>query len=250
MGIVDSNFKPSVPVFDSNVALGRKHTRRVIVDNAEGTLAAMDYAGIARALVYSPHSVAWDSQEGNQILMEMVKNEPRLVPQYVCNPSTGDLESFSAEVKKSGVTSVRMCPKSQKYPFRDWVVKDWFEWLSDENIPLFIPVLEFDPVDLHDTIKRYPGVTVVLCDVHYSDVGWALPLLRSLPNVCIEISRFVIADGIARLLDTVDYERVLYGSKFPDHPMPPQLYNLHKCGLSTDVLTAICAGNLIRLLGE
>ena len=51
------------------------------------------------------------------------------------------------------------------------------------------------------------------------------------------------------LLDAVGGERILFGSAFPDSTMSPQLYNLHLNGLDNDVLSAICAGNLERLLG-
>ena len=43
-------------------------------------------------------------------------------------------------------------------------------------------------------------------------------------------------------------ERVLFGSRFPDSPMAPQLYNLERSGLEHSALEAICAGNLDRLL--
>ena len=67
VGQVNLRFKPTVPVFDANVSLGRRHNRRVAVDTAEGTLRAMDRAGIDRALVYSPHAAAYDSRDGNAL---------------------------------------------------------------------------------------------------------------------------------------------------------------------------------------
>ena len=68
MGLVDLDFKPAVPVFDANVALGRRHDRRQSVDTAETTLAQMDRVGIERALVYTPHAAVYDSREGNNPL--------------------------------------------------------------------------------------------------------------------------------------------------------------------------------------
>ena len=60
MGKVDFDFKPSVPVFDANVSLGRRHDRRVSVDTAEGTLAAMNKAGVERALSARPDLILMD----------------------------------------------------------------------------------------------------------------------------------------------------------------------------------------------
>ena len=75
-------------------------------------------------------------------------------------------------------------------------------------------------------------------------------MLRSLPNVHVEVSRFVVPDGMTGLIDAAGHERVLFGSRFPDSSMAPQLYNLHRCGLDDAVLAAVCAGNLDRLLSQ
>ena len=49
MGQVDLDFKPSVPVFDANVSIGRRHDKRVAVDTVDGALEEMQRAGIGRA---------------------------------------------------------------------------------------------------------------------------------------------------------------------------------------------------------
>jgi predicted TIM-barrel fold metal-dependent hydrolase len=251
MGNVDLSFKPSVPVFDANVALGRRHNKRVRSDTVAGALAAMKHAGVDRAVAYSPHAVAFDPHEGNELLLELIDGESGFVPQFVCNPSYDDLDGFAAQVAELGIRSVRIDPSYSNYPFRDWVVKPWLDWLAAEKIPLFLPAAEFDPSELHDTLKAHPDVSVVLCEVMYGHVNWVLPLLRSLPNVSVEISRWVITDGIARLLDAVGHKRIIYGSRFPEPPgsMAPQLYMLHRCGLSDQALRDICSGNLSGLLG-
>ena len=259
MGQVDLHFEPTVPVFDANVALGRRHNRRVAVDTAEGTLRAMDRAGIDRALVYSPHAAAYDSRDGNALLLELIEAEPRLVPQFACNPAFDEVDTLRAAVADRGVRSVRMFPVLHRYPFRDWVVKQWLDWLARDQIPLWLPMNydtnraaesgDIDPSQMHDTLARHPDVPVVLTEVYYQIIGWILPFLRSLPNVYVEISKLVNTDGIAKLMDAVGDQRILYGSAFPDSAMAPQLYTLHRCGLSESSLRAICSGNLERLLG-
>ncbi len=248
MGEVDLHFKPSVPVFDACVALGRRHDRLVREDSVAGTIDVMDKAGVGRALVYSPHAVAFDAKEGNQLLMDMIRGEARLVPQFAVNPTFDDLDAFTAELHELNVRSIRISPELHRYPFRDWIVKPWLDRMAAERIPIWIAATDFDPVDLHDTLKEHPDVSIVLSEVHYIHVPWLYSLLRSLPNVRVEISRFVIAGGVAKLMDTVDSSRILFGSRFPDSPMAPQLYSLHRNGLSDADLAAICAGNLERLL--
>jgi predicted TIM-barrel fold metal-dependent hydrolase len=73
--------------------------------------------------------------------------------------------------------------------------------------------------------------------------------VRSLPNLDFEISRFVPGGGITSVVDAIGPERVLFGSRFPDSAISPQLFSLHRNGLSEDALRAICAGNAERLMG-
>ena len=257
MSEVDLDFRPSVPVFDANVALGRRHSRRVKVDTVEGTLDAMAKAGVGRALVFSPHATTTDSRDGNQMLHEAVQGVPELVPQFACNPASDDLDQFASQVAELGVQSVRMTPMIHQFPFRDWMVKPWLDWLTSEGIPLWLPASaeytggrqETDPADLFDTVERHPDLPMVLSEVHYRHLPWALPLIKSLENISVDISWDFSTDGISRLLDTIGEERVLFGSRFPDGSMSPQLYHLHRLGLGEDSLRAICAGNLEKLLG-
>ena len=249
MGNVDLNFKSAVPTFDANVALGRRHDRRVVVDTTEGLLEAMDGSGVERAVVYSPYAAHFDTVEGNEQLLEMIEGQPRLIPQLVANPAVEDLATFAAQVASLGVRSIRFHPAEHKYPFRDWVVGPWLEWLESEGIPLWIPVPETDPVTLQEVAAGHPGLSIVLTECHYSQVPWAIPFLRSVSNTSLEVSRWVIADGVKRLMDTVGPQRILFGSRFPDSSMGNQLYNLHRSDLSDNDLAAICAGNLDRLLG-
>jgi predicted TIM-barrel fold metal-dependent hydrolase len=248
MGEVDLHFKSSVPTFDACVALGRRYDRYVREDTAEGTLAVMDKAGVEKALVYSPHAIDFDAEEGNALLMEQIQGQSRLVPQFVANASYDNMDTFGSMLHELSVRSVRMAPAKHRYPFRDWVVGSWMEWLASEKLPLWLDALQFDPVDLHDTAKAFPETTIVLSEVHYSNIGWALPLLKELPNVYIELSRFLIPDGVNILIDAIGADRVMFGSRFPDSPMAPMLYSLHRSSLSDDELRAICSGNIERLL--
>ena len=261
MGKVDFDFKPSVPVFDANVSLGRRHDRRVSVDTAEGTLAAMKKAGVERALVYSPQAVYWDPDEGNQILLDMVQGHPGLVPQLIASPFE-DLDTFAAQVKETGVRSVRMLPTVYAFPFRDWAVKPWLDWMTAEQIPVWLPVSyqlrtgpnprtggSLDPTEIYDTLSAHPDLVAVLSDAVYTDLLWAIMLLKSVPNLYLEMSRFVSTDGLKVALDAIGDERILFGSSFPESSMPPQLYHVHRYGLSEASLRRICSGNLDRILG-
>ncbi|MCL0099247.1 amidohydrolase [Dehalococcoidia bacterium] len=248
MGQVDLNFAPSVPVFDANIALGRRHDRPVTSETAEQALAEMKRVGIGRAVVYSAHGAAFDARDGNEYLLDILGDTSGLVPQFVCNPAVDDINKFALDIGKHQVRSVRMLPDLGGYPFRSWIVGEWLEWLASEGIPLWLPASEFEPGEVYDTLVAHPNVDIVLAEVQYSHVPWVFPMLKGLTNVHVEISRFVIPDGIPKLLKAAGHERVLFGSRFPDSPMAAQLFSLERSGVEDYVLQAICAGNLERIL--
>ena len=250
MGEVDIAFKSSVPVFDCNVSIGRVHTRRLSVDDSEGTLKAMDDAGVEKALVHNPYGVNYDPVDGNRRLLESIKGIGRFIPQFTCNPATFDFETFAKSVSDNNIKSLRMEPISQNYPFVDWIVGDCMEWITESQLTLFVPATEITPNEFHSILKLFPKSKVVLSDVHYGHVAWALPLLKSIDNLFVEVSKFSIADSIVRLRQTVGDSRILYGSKFPYQPMGPQLYSLHRWGLNETTLANISSNNLINILGQ
>ena len=261
MGNVDLDFTPSVPVFDANVCVGVRHDKRAVVDTADDTLAEMERAGVGRALVYSPHAAYWDPEEGNDVLLETIAGRPSLVPQFVAS-AFDDLDRFARSVEDNDVRSVRMIPSLYKYPFREWAVKPWLDWMAARNLPLWLPAeytthydknygrgRAIDPTEVYDTLSARPDMNAVLCDFGDEDFPWVFLLLKSLPNLYLELSGYVVPDGIAMALDAVGEARVLFGSRFPEAPMSPHLYYLHGCGLSESTLRAVCGGNLERLLG-
>ncbi len=256
MGDIDLNFKSSVPAFDANMSLGRIHDRRATVDNVEDTLAEMDRLGVDRAVVYSPLSAAFTTHDGNRRLVESTKDEPRLFPQFVCNPAYHDLDEFRAMMAADDVRSVRMLPMHHRYGFHHWSVAEWMEWFAQDEVPVWLPVeyeahgsvVPIDPSVVYETLERNPRVNVVISELKYNDYSWAIPLLKSLPNIYVEISRYIQTDGVARLIDAVGEQRLMFGSRFPEAALGPQLYNLHRSGLSDETLRAICAGNLERIL--
>ena len=98
-------------------------------------------------------------------------------------------------------------------------------------------------------LPDFPDLNVVLAEVQYPQAPWALALMKALPNLHMEISRFVSTDGMTKLLGIAGESRVLFGSRFPDSPLAAQLYHLHRYGLPESTLRALCGGNLDRLLG-
>jgi hypothetical protein len=173
MGDVNLNFKPEVPVFDANMALGRRHDRRVSIDTVDETFKEMDRAGVGRALVYAPHAITYDSEQGNSLLLETIHGDSRLVPQFVCNPSFDEFDAFTSWVKEARIRAVRMVPGAHSYPFRDWVVKRWLDWFAAE---IADPISRLMKAVGEDRIlfgSRFPTQSIAphIYTLHHSGLG-------------------------------------------------------------------------------
>lgn len=242
-------FKPEVPVFDGNAVLGRRHDQRLRSEGREGMIAAMDRAGIDRALVYTPYAVTYDTQVGNRHIIELIGDEARLVAQFIVNFATDTVEPFAKTMEGIGVRSLRAFPKTHLYPLTRWVMGEWGDYMAEAGIGLWVSANEVDPRDLHDVASAYRRLRVVLTDVHYTHHGVLQPLLKTLPNLHIDLSRYDVPNAVERLVARMGPDRLLYGSAFPDLDPIPYLFYLHRCGFDRNTLQAICYDNLARLLG-
>lgn len=251
MGNVNIEFSPDTDIFDANISLGRRHNTRPRVDNLHDTLVLMDLSKINRALAYNPHAMYFDGLDGNSILIEEIENQrSRIEPQFIWSPGIDSINTAIDQTQLHNVRSIRMTPISNNYVFKPWVVSEWLEWLSSESISLWLPVEETDPGDIFETASNHPDLKLILTEVHYKHYPWIMHMLKALPNLYIETSRFVVMDGIRTLVDAIGSKRILYGSRFPYSPFSPMLYTISLSNLNPNQLSQICHTNLENLLKD
>ena len=89
----------------------------------------------------------------------------------------------------------------------------------------------------------------MIADVHYK-YGWIYQFLEALPNCYVEISQFIGTGAVEELIERLGYEKVLYGSGFPENNFGRQLYSVHQSELEKNVLEAICHKNVQELIGH
>jgi predicted TIM-barrel fold metal-dependent hydrolase len=180
--------------------------------------------------------------------MGWIGGQARLVPQWCAHLAMDLLGYFAERVEATGVRAVRAAPRLGRYPFTPWIVDEWLGWLRDTGRALWISLDEVEADALHTTVRRHPDLRLVLADGHYSHHAVIWPVLRALPNVTLELSRYDVAGGVCRLVDAFGTHRFVFGSAYPDLAPEPYLFYLHHAGLDDDALRAVCAGNLERLL--
>lgn len=242
------NFRARVPVFDANIGVGHRHDQPSPFSNAAELCAEMHRHGVERGLIYSLQGETISAIEGNEALARW--QHDALVPQWVAGPGADSLAQLRQFHSSDRVCSVRLHNTEEcRIPFTDWIYGELLAWLTTERIPLWLSLADTPVVEIRDTLRSFPDLRVVLLGGHYTHTVALPKLLKELPNTYMELSRFENLGAIERLIAEFGAQRFLYGSFYPRYAMGPMLFYLNYMAIEQEALTAICAGNLERILG-
>ena len=123
--------------------------------------------------------------------------------------------------------------------------------LSMEDIRTQHPLMRVPPVDvsaLPRLIESEPTVRLVLLNWTPSLRTQLLKPFVDSGKVCFDIATVEGIEGIARLLERVPPERVLFGSHYPFFVFEAALLKMKESGLPEDQQKAVFEGNARRML--
>ncbi len=245
---IQFTFKPRVPVFDANVRVGDLHYQPSPCRNRDQLLSEMDRHGVEKALIYHAQTEEVSPIDGNGFLEEWLDSS-RLFPQWSITPTPDSLAQVQSLHGQGRVRSVRLHnARRVGLPFRPWACGTMLSWLSENRIPLWIPLPDADADELAMTLSAFPELVTVLVGAHYSHALWVRPLMTTLPNSYLELSRIEPLGEVEALCDEYGAERFVYGSWYDRFAMGTMLFYLHHTDISRSDLELICAGNLLRIL--
>jgi hypothetical protein len=126
--------------------------------------------------------------------------------------------------------------------------------VSMEDMRTQHPLMRVPPVDLSvlpEAIKREPAARLVLLNWP-PGVGEEQPLLplSSTGAVYFDISMVEGIEGIARLVEQLPPERILFGSNYPLFYFESALLKMQESGLSESMKQSLFEGNARRLLAQ
>lgn len=243
------DFRPRVPVFDANVRVGDCHDLPAPCRTRADLLAEMDRHGVGQALVYHAYTEQISPVDGNRLLEDWVEGEARLTPQWSIMPGSTSVAQIQALYDRGRVQSVRLHnTRDAGLPLRGWAYDELLDWLAMRRIPLWIEMPGQDVDALMTTLGNHPELVTVLVGAHYVDHLSIRPLLRHLPTLNLELSRYEPIGEVEALRDEFGAERLIYGSWYWRYAMGPMLFYLHHTNLTEAELALVCAGNLVRIL--
>ena len=239
--------------FDCNCFIGLP-TNKIPrpVRTAEELLAQMDRSGIRKALVWHVAQRDAGIELGNDLLAKAIApHRARLAGVWSILPtSTRELPppaKFFKDMQTHNVLALRAFPGSHNYLLRKETVGGYLQKASAAGVPLLASGIDYPT--LYNLMAGFPKLTCILCNVGvWGPDRWFRPLVEKYPNFYVEISSYILADGIATFVKTYGVERLLFGTDFPQMDHGGMMLALRHVPISAADKTLIASGNMERIL--
>jgi uncharacterized protein len=229
---------------------------------AEQVIAVMDKATIDAAIISSTRSLFVNWGDGNT---EASKAETRFPERFVSFPCIGppelshklDADQFDLSAA-SGVRGVRLAPQFQTYhllfePFIDDLCEKAAALQVPVQLPLRVlmnwglPMLELGWIAA--IVERHPRTPWILTGLNYfHELRVGLTLMRRFPAVHIETSCIQGFDAIAKVVQQMGSDRLLFGTALPLQNAAAGVTKIERARISDSDREAIFSGNARRLL--
>jgi predicted TIM-barrel fold metal-dependent hydrolase len=253
-------------IIDTNVYLSRWPFRRLPGDDPAKLVAKLRSKGVGQAWAGSFDGLLFKDVAGvNDRLAKDCRGYGRdlLVPFGSLNPKLPDWRDDVRRCQEvHRMPGIRLHPNYHGYDLKD---PDFVELLRlatarglivqialcMEDVRTQHPLVRVPPVDIapfSEAISRAPGVRIVMLNctglVRLDQLQPAL----SAGNVYMDISMVEGVGGIARLLEDVPPEKVVFGSYYPFFYFESAFFKMQEAGLADTERTALFAGNARKLL--
>jgi len=215
---------------------------------------AMERAGIGRALAIHALAKELAPIEGNELIVALAREHRWVEPCWVAMPHhTGEMpgpDALLAEMRKSGVRSVRLYPALHGWKFSEYGAGEMVSALENARIPTFIGLDQTNWDEVDRVCSVHPGLPVVLVRVTYRIGRTLYPLLEKHENMMIEISGYQPHRGIEEVAGRFGARRLLFGSGLPVFEPGSAVAMVTYAELPHDQKQMIAAGNLETLLEQ
>lgn len=254
-------------LFDASCYIGRWPSSEPVAQEIGDLLMKMDSLGIEKALVNHTLSWQYSPRFGNDRLINVIANQPRLEACWGITPGValddyGGVAGFEQALDKNNVRAVRIFPRDHVIPLADWIIGDLFPMFNRKRMVVLMDLDQvFLQVGMYDYdanglahIKRlcnaYPELSFVLTRVGYRAYQTLLGLLSCCPNLYIDLSYLGTHMGVEDIARRFDSTRLLFGTSFPFVEPGGALGRLQFSSLPDEQKNDIAYGNLERLLNR
>jgi hypothetical protein len=243
--------------FDCNCWFGLPQKRHLApVETANQLLAAMDQAGIEKALVWHVAQRECSAQAGNAFLTKAIRRRERLTGCWTILPTQcGEMppapELFE-RMAASNLRALRAFPNDHRYMLNRVTLEPLLDEAVRRRVPLLLSVAKGAGWrEVYDLLADFPDLTCVICDHGcWGTDRMFRPLIERYPRVHIDTAAYLLDGGIEDFVEKYGPERMLFSTGFPDAYHGGMMLALRHAKISEAAKCAIASGNLERILAE
>ncbi|MGI8553589.1 MAG: amidohydrolase family protein [Dehalococcoidia bacterium] len=221
-------------------------------------LAAMDEAGIDRAVVSPLKPRGYHFGAANDLVAEAVRSSNgRLLAFGRVDPWQGEAAVDEAErcFTQLGFKGLLLHPWEELFPVNDPIVFPLIDLTARHGCPIMLaggyPVVSH-PSRIADLAGRFPSVTFMVTsggqiNISGGMLAQAEAMLRSSPNVLMETSGIYREDFIEDMAAALGPERLIFGSGAPTYDPRHELDRIRRAHLP-DAARVLIGGENLRML--
>ncbi len=241
--------------YDCNCAVGAKNAPSPWSPHMpKDILREMSLAGIKRAWAYCNLCLDYHPLVGNEEMLNIAETYPAFSPVFVVMPNHTreflDPEELVLKMKRENVRMARACPRynSNTFSLEDWCSGELLSALGDAGIPLLLDIDQSDWESVRKLCLSHPNLNVIVTNVYYRNLRYAVPLLKQLPNLFMDTSGLKVCNGLDEMANLVGVEKLLFGSDLGELSAGSAVCIVTYSALSDEDKRLVASGNLMRLL--
>lgn len=249
--------------FDACCVLGRSlRTHDDLPHTKPALLEAMDHFGIHEALVLDSMSVGTNPMAGNQRILDVTRDEPRLHPAWsLLLPHSREFppaDEIVAQMREHGVGAAWLFYGHFKLPLDDWATDELLAPFAEARVPLFVTPNSTmgggnDATNWSGVVnlcKRFPTIPVIVSEERIYRTQRALyEALNAAPNLRLDLSSVWLHHRIEFITREWGADRLVWASHLPDRTPGTPLMQLNYSDITEDELALIAGGNLRQMMG-
>ena len=225
-------------------------------------LEIMDSLSIEKALVYQSLSREISPVKGNSLLLQKIKEFPRLVPSWaILPPESGDIPDFEEYIYRGleeGVRVFWVFPSIYRVPLSEFVRSGTFALAEKCKVPVVIEptarIWEADSGDwpsLRLLCEKHPELPIIFSEFRTRyHIRMVLQFLTEFPNFYFDVGCCWNYMVIEKLVEKTEGERLVLGTNMPLLDPTQSMGMILLSKISKEEKEKISFGNLSKLIEE
>jgi uncharacterized protein len=216
----------------------------------------MQRLNFTSAIVRHRASVEIAGYFGNELLMDQIAGDAKLLPAWFVTPDGQepefDVKQLLDEMQAKGARLAWTDPQFEGFSLHPGYSGKLLAALQDRKIPLLLSYQKVDWDHLYLVLQDFPDLPIILLEVPRLGRNRMIePLLERFSQLYLCLSSsFSVHKGFRDLCDRYGSSRWVFGSNYPTYESGAAVTSLMYAGLTTEEIEAIAHGNIERLLTE